>query len=96
MNEIDMHGYDTLVQCKKCGKKQYLNFINGLKNGWDKCCGETMIIIKTTANIDACIGEIVKGIKNAIPPADILCPFDETQRCVNGNTCKKKCLFILY
>jgi len=31
-----MSDYDTIVQCKKCGKKQYLRFANGLKNGWSK------------------------------------------------------------
>jgi len=44
--------YDTVVQCKKCGKKQYLNFINGLRNGWSICCGYTMPIIHTKANIE--------------------------------------------
>lgn len=50
--EIDMRGYDTVVECKKCGKRQYLYFANGLKNGWSKCCGETMPIVKTTADLD--------------------------------------------
>lgn len=47
-----LRGYYTVVQCKKCGRKQYLQFANGLKNGWSKCCGYTMPIIKTTANIE--------------------------------------------
>jgi len=47
--------YDTTVQCKKCGKKQHLNFANGLKNGWSKCCGYTMPIIRCTANIEEAV-----------------------------------------
>lgn len=43
---------DTLVRCPKCGRKQYLLFKNGLKNGWSKCCGYTMPIVKTKANIE--------------------------------------------
>jgi len=47
--------YDTIVQCSKCGKKQLLNFANGLKNGWSKCCGYTMPIIFCEADIDAAV-----------------------------------------
>jgi hypothetical protein len=54
----DMHGHDTVVQCKKCGRKQFLDFINGLKNGWSSCCGQTMPILKTTANVS----EIMKKL----------------------------------
>ncbi len=46
---------DTTVQCHKCGKKQHLKFANGLKNGWSICCGYTMTIIKTTANIEEAV-----------------------------------------
>ena len=60
--DTDMHGHDTVVQCKKCGRKQYLDFINGLKNGWSQCCGQTMPILKTTANIPQVMKEIVKEI----------------------------------
>ena len=56
--------YDTVVQCKKCGKKQYLMFVNGLKNGWSKCCGETMPIIEHHADIEEAVKQI---IKEAIP-----------------------------
>ena len=49
---MDMHGYDTVVQCKKCGRKQFLDFANGLKNGWSKCCGYTMPILYCEANIN--------------------------------------------
>jgi DNA polymerase/3'-5' exonuclease PolX len=49
---------DTLVQCSKCGRKQWLRFASGLKNGWSKCCGGlTMPIIKTKANIRKAVQE---------------------------------------
>lgn len=47
--------YDTTVQCPKCGRKQHLQFVNGLKNGWSKCCGYTMPIVSCTANIEEAI-----------------------------------------
>jgi len=53
-----MGGYDTIVECKKCGHREYLMFANGLKNGWNKCCGETMPILVTIGNIE----EAVKSI----------------------------------
>jgi hypothetical protein len=59
--DTDMHGHDTVVQCKKCGRKQYLEFINGMKNGWSKCCGETMLLLKTTADMKQVIHELLSG-----------------------------------
>lgn len=64
--KIDMHGYDTVVECRKCGHREYLDFANGLKNGWSECCGETMPIIKTTANIELEVGKISSHVKHAI------------------------------
>lgn len=57
--DTDMHGYDTVVQCKKCGRKQYLMFTNGMKNGWSKCCGQTMPILKTTANVKEATKKVI-------------------------------------
>lgn len=50
---------DTIVQCRTCGRRQYLQFINGLKNGWGKCCGHTMEIIVMDANIDDAVKKTV-------------------------------------
>jgi len=47
---------DTIVECKKCGRRQHLKFVNGFKNGWSECCGYTMPIVYCIANI----GEAVK------------------------------------
>ena len=50
-NTMILSAYDTTVQCQKCGRKQHLQFVNGLKNGWPKCCGYTMPIVRCTADI---------------------------------------------
>jgi len=56
--------HDTVVECKKCGRRQHLDFVNGLKNGWSKCCGYTMPIVHCTADI----GEATKkSIKKQFP-----------------------------
>jgi len=57
--------YDTIVQCKKCFRKQYLQFVNGLKNGWSKCCGYTMPIIYCDADIDKAVKSIVNEAKRS-------------------------------
>jgi len=58
-------GQDTVVECPKCGRRQYLKFANGLKNGWSKCCGGyTMPIIYCIANIGEAVG---KAINNQVP-----------------------------
>jgi len=46
---------DTIVECKKCGRRQHLDFKYGLVNGWSKCCGETMSIVETHANIEKAV-----------------------------------------
>jgi len=61
-NHMIVAGYDTAVRCKKCGKIQYLQFKYGMKNGWSICCGETMPIVKTIANIEKATKEAIFGI----------------------------------
>lgn len=63
---MDMHGCDTVVQCKKCGRKQFLDFANGLKNGWSKCCGETMSILKTVADVERETSKALDNIEKII------------------------------
>lgn len=64
------HNYDCIVQCSKCKRIQYLEFKNGLRNGWSICCGLTMPIIWQEANIDKTVSEIVKEafIKGCLTP----------------------------
>lgn len=51
---------DTTVVCKKCGKRRKVSFGHCLGHGWPECCGQTMSLEKTTANIDKAVGSIVK------------------------------------
>jgi len=55
-----MRGFDTIVQCKKCGRKQRLRFADGLKSGWGMCCGYTMSIVYTEADIEEAVKEVIK------------------------------------
>jgi len=55
--KLQRFGNDTVVECKKCGRRQYLKFANGLKNGWSKCCGYTMPIVFCKANIEERLGK---------------------------------------
>jgi hypothetical protein len=60
---------DTIEECKKCGRRIHLRFANGLKNGWDICCGQTMTLVKYPKSSKA-IGEAVKEcIDSQIPPS---------------------------
>ena len=52
-------GDDTIVQCEYCGRTQYLKFVNGLRNGWSRCChGLTMPIIYHEADVEKAVKEI--------------------------------------
>jgi hypothetical protein len=56
------HEYDCIVQCPKCNRTQYLEFKNGLKNGWSTCCGGyTMTIVWHDVDIAKTVGEIIKS-----------------------------------
>jgi len=54
-------GCDTIVECGKCGRRQHLEFVNGLRNGWSKCCGYTMSIVHIE-NMDEVVENSVKAI----------------------------------
>lgn len=60
MKEI---GCDTATRCSTCGRVQYLEFKNGLKNGWATCCGGlTMTMVKTIANIENEVKQVVREV----------------------------------
>lgn len=43
---------DTLVKCDVCGKSKKVDFGYCLSNGWPECCGYTMRMIKSDANVE--------------------------------------------
>jgi len=57
-------GNDTAVRCFSCGRTQYLNFADGLRNGWSKCCGGyTMTVVYMNTDIDKAVGSIEVNLR---------------------------------
>ena len=52
---------DTKVKCSKCGKEKQVNFKECLGSGWPKCCGYTMRMINTKANIEQAVSESIRN-----------------------------------
>ena len=51
---------DSIVKCLTCGKEEQVKFGFCLFKGWPKCCGYTMRLMKTDADID---NDVFSGIK---------------------------------
>lgn len=50
---------DTILKCRKCGFITYVDFADCLRNGWTMCCGETMMLAKTKANIGDSVEKVI-------------------------------------
>jgi hypothetical protein len=61
---------DSYLRCTVCGRESTTNFASSLSRGWEKCCGYTMRLERTDANIDAAVGGIVLRAKRAAEGAD--------------------------
>lgn len=48
---------DSLVQCQTCGREENVSFGHCLFNGWPKCCGYTMRLMTTDADIDKAVSQ---------------------------------------
>ena len=48
---------NALVQCQTCGKEEEVNFGYCLFNGWPKCCGYTMRLVKHNADIEKAVSD---------------------------------------
>ena len=46
---------NSSVECQKCGAKLRVNFGKCLASGWPTCCGETMYLKSTQANIEKAV-----------------------------------------
>jgi hypothetical protein len=42
---LERFGNNVVVECPNCGRTQYLNIVDGIKNGWSLCCGKIMPIV---------------------------------------------------
>ena len=51
---------NTKVKCLKCGKEKEVDFTYCLGNGWPKCCGYTMMMINTKANIGNSVKKVIE------------------------------------
>lgn len=50
---------DSLVRCRKCGKEKHIDFTECLRNGWAMCCGETMVLITTKADVGKAVNKVI-------------------------------------
>ena len=54
-------GKNTKVKCSKCGREEKVNFSHCLVRGWPKCCGYTMTLVATRANIEKATEEAIRS-----------------------------------
>lgn len=47
------------VQCRHCKREARVNFGDSLKSGWPECCGETMMLVSHTADIEKEVGRVI-------------------------------------
>lgn len=50
---------DSYLRCMVCGRESTTSFASSLRSGWEKCCGYTMRLERTDANIDEAVEEAV-------------------------------------
>ncbi len=48
---------DSNVECSRCGNSKVADFARCLREGWPMCCGYTMRLIHTAADIEHAVGE---------------------------------------
>lgn len=56
---------DSYLRCTECGRKETTNFSHSLRNGWPKCCGYTMRLERTDADIGGAVGDAMAPLKTA-------------------------------
>ncbi len=47
-----MKRHDSYLRCTVCGRESTTSFASSLRTGWEKCCGYTMTLIRTDADIE--------------------------------------------
>lgn len=52
---------DTKVECRHCGRSKMVSFSRCLSAGWPKCCGWTMALVETAADIDQALGDAFRS-----------------------------------
>jgi hypothetical protein len=50
---------DSYLRCTICGRTSTTDFASSLRTGWERCCGYTMRLERTDADIEAAVGSVV-------------------------------------
>jgi hypothetical protein len=50
---------DSYIKCSVCGRESKTNFAGSMATGWPTCCGYTMTLVRTDADIDAAMAKVV-------------------------------------
>lgn len=61
---------DSYLRCTVCGRESTTNFASSLRSGWERCCGLTMRLERTDADIGAAVGEQFEGVRAAVRAAN--------------------------
>jgi hypothetical protein len=43
--------HDCELRCNVCGRESKANFASSLRDGWEECCGYTMSLVSTSADV---------------------------------------------
>jgi hypothetical protein len=60
---------DTYLKCTECGRESTTDFASSLRTGWEKCCGYTMRLERTDADVEAKAGELFGQITDVLGAA---------------------------
>lgn len=50
---------DSQVKCQSCGHATKVNFATCLRDGWPMCCGLTMEMLGTQADIEQAVSQVI-------------------------------------
>ena len=56
---------DSYLKCSVCGRESTTNFSSSLRHGWERCCGYTMTLVRTDADIGAAVGDAFSPLTEA-------------------------------
>lgn len=68
---------DSKVKCESCGREAQPNFAKCLREGWPECCGSTMRLMNTQADIGQAVGGVMgEGLEHAKRLRGMMLPGD--------------------
>lgn len=56
---------DSTVRCSTCRREERVSFGRCLGEGWPKCCGYTMTLVSTDADIGAAVAGRFGSVRHA-------------------------------